>query len=409
MAGLCAAARALELGARPVVLERGARPGGSMVLSSGVVWRHRSFDDFRRECPAGDGRCSGSSGSASTTRSRGSARSARRSWDETGNPLTVGVRFEPRGSSSVAALAGDVGSADARCDGEATVLATGGFAASADLVTRYIRPAAPLRRRGNPWSTGGGLRHALDRGAALTRGMDEFYGRNMPDARGTSATTSRSPSCTRGTRGSSTSTARSSSAPTTCRGRRRTSSRRPRGAGRAGVLPARRGGARAARAGADRARAGRGRAARGARPARPPSVRPAAGNRRRRARHRGDHAHDRRAASRRPARVLDEAGAPIAGLWAAGVDAGGVATGGYASGLAQAPCSASRPPRTRWAENLIAGAAGTMFRSLPDREHAPARVAGKRRGADLVDDEHPLVLFELAPDLRWFAVLPRSE
>ena len=36
------------------------------------------------------------------------------------------------------------------------------------------------------------------------------------------------------------------------------------------------------------------------------------------------------------ARVLDDAGAPIPGLWAAGVDAGGVATGGYASGLAQA-------------------------------------------------------------------------
>ena len=36
------------------------------------------------------------------------------------------------------------------------------------------------------------------------------------------------------------------------------------------------------------------------------------------------------------ARVLDGAGVPIAGLWAAGVDAGGVATGGYASGLAQA-------------------------------------------------------------------------
>ena len=54
MAGLCAAVRAAELGARPVVLEKGTRAGGSMVLSSGVVWRHRSFDDFRRECPGGD-------------------------------------------------------------------------------------------------------------------------------------------------------------------------------------------------------------------------------------------------------------------------------------------------------------------------------------------------------------------
>ena len=36
------------------------------------------------------------------------------------------------------------------------------------------------------------------------------------------------------------------------------------------------------------------------------------------------------------ARVLDQDGAPLDGLYAAGVDAGGVAAGGYASGLAQA-------------------------------------------------------------------------
>ena len=36
------------------------------------------------------------------------------------------------------------------------------------------------------------------------------------------------------------------------------------------------------------------------------------------------------------ARVLDERGLPIEGLFAAGVDAGGFAVGGYASGLATA-------------------------------------------------------------------------
>ena len=49
-------------------------------------------------------------------------------------------------------------------------------------MTRYIAPAASLRLRASPWSQGDGLCHALDRGAALTAGMDEFYGRNMPDA-----------------------------------------------------------------------------------------------------------------------------------------------------------------------------------------------------------------------------------
>ena len=54
MAGLVAAARARELGAEPVVLEKGDRPGGSMLLSSGVIWRYRSLEDFRSECPGGD-------------------------------------------------------------------------------------------------------------------------------------------------------------------------------------------------------------------------------------------------------------------------------------------------------------------------------------------------------------------
>jgi succinate dehydrogenase/fumarate reductase flavoprotein subunit len=39
-----------------------------------------------------------------------------------------------------------------------------------------------LRLRANSWSDGDGLRLGLQRGAALSAGMDEFYGRNMPDA-----------------------------------------------------------------------------------------------------------------------------------------------------------------------------------------------------------------------------------
>ena len=54
MAGLVAAARARELGAAVVVYEKGDRPGGSMLLSSGVIWRHRSLEAFRQECPTGD-------------------------------------------------------------------------------------------------------------------------------------------------------------------------------------------------------------------------------------------------------------------------------------------------------------------------------------------------------------------
>jgi len=54
MAGLVAAARARELGEEVRLLEKGDRPGGSMLVSSGVVWRYRELPEFRRQCPQGD-------------------------------------------------------------------------------------------------------------------------------------------------------------------------------------------------------------------------------------------------------------------------------------------------------------------------------------------------------------------
>src|SRR5690348_6558759 len=181
MAGLVAAARLRELGRSVVIREKGTRAGGSMLLSSCVVFRHRELEAFREECPGGD-----------ETLQRLvwerlddaiawlAARGAPVVWEETGNPRTVGKRFDPRGL--VDALAGDVElSTDGRVDGP-LILCTGGFAASPELVTEHIAPAAPLRLRANPWSAGDGLTFALDRGGALTAGMDDFYGRNMPDA-----------------------------------------------------------------------------------------------------------------------------------------------------------------------------------------------------------------------------------
>jgi succinate dehydrogenase/fumarate reductase flavoprotein subunit len=181
MAGLVAAARLRELGRDVVVREKGTRLGGSMLLSSCVIWRHRELDQFAAECPDGDERLQ----RLVWERLDDAigwlvAKGAPVVWDETGNPRTVGKRFDPRGL--VTALAGDVAlGADGRVDGP-LILCTGGFAASPELVTRHIRPGGGLRLRANPWSTGDGLSYALDREAALTSGLDEFYGRNMPDA-----------------------------------------------------------------------------------------------------------------------------------------------------------------------------------------------------------------------------------
>ena len=183
MAGLVAAARLRELGADVDLHEKGTRVGGSMLLSSCVIWRHRDWEDFRRECPGGDDRLQ----RAVWERLDDAiawlvSLDAPVVWEETGNPLTVGKRFEPAGLRDVlAAHVGDIHTSSNAGGSDATILCTGGFQGDEGLVAEHIRPARPLRLRANPWSTGDGLRYARERGAALSVGMDEFYGRNMPD------------------------------------------------------------------------------------------------------------------------------------------------------------------------------------------------------------------------------------
>ena len=183
MAGLVVAARLRELGRDVVVREKGTRVGGSMLLSSCVIWRHRSWDDFRHECPAGEERLQRLiwerlDDALAWLESLG----APVVWEETGNPRTTGKRFDPKAlTATLAVRAGQIELQVEGCSGDTTILCTGGFAASSDLVTRYIAPAASLRLRASPWSEGDGLCLALDRGAALSGGLDEFYGRNMPD------------------------------------------------------------------------------------------------------------------------------------------------------------------------------------------------------------------------------------
>jgi fumarate reductase flavoprotein subunit len=177
MAGLCAAARARELGVHPIVLEKGDRPGGSMLLSSGVVWRHRTFEDFRRECPGGDERLQrlvfdGFDEALEWLVSLG----PEVVWEETQNPQTTGKRFDPQSlTEALLQAAGDV-RLEQKLPPEAQpplVLTTGGFA------VRYAREHRLLLRC-NAWSEGDGLDFAHARGAELAGDLDEFYGRAMP-------------------------------------------------------------------------------------------------------------------------------------------------------------------------------------------------------------------------------------
>jgi succinate dehydrogenase/fumarate reductase flavoprotein subunit len=183
MAGLCAAARARELGLDAVVHEKGDRSGGSMLLSSCVVWRYHDLDAFREECPGGDAELQRQvierlDDAVAWLRELG----AQVVWEETGNPRTVGVRFDPRSLTEVLVrAAGDVRLGQP-CPSEAErlLLATGGFQGDRELVARHVAPEGDLLVRANRWSAGDGLRLALSRGAALSDGMDEFYGRAMP-------------------------------------------------------------------------------------------------------------------------------------------------------------------------------------------------------------------------------------
>jgi hypothetical protein len=177
MAGLVAAARLRELGHEPRVLEKGTRAGGSMLLSSCVVWRHLEWESFRAECPHGDEHLQRLvwerlDDAIAWLESLG----AEPVWRDTENPLTTGRRYDPSALTQLLAqAAGEVElGTPLRDDAEPPVLlATGGFPG------RLARERG-LLLRANPWSEGDGLDFAQARGASTSAGMGEFYGRAMP-------------------------------------------------------------------------------------------------------------------------------------------------------------------------------------------------------------------------------------
>jgi fumarate reductase flavoprotein subunit len=208
LAGLTAALRATELGARVILLEKGASPGGSFVYSSGYIWSYVDLPTFRREAPGGDatlqrlilerlGVC------LTWLEGAGGVLLAR----ETGNPITFGARFDPERTvsalvdrieasggemltdtafqalleDSAGRVTGVLARSKREYDADAVILASGGFAGDPELVGRHIiGGAGRMRVRAHPRSTGDGLRAALQKGALVSAGLDEFYGRNLP-------------------------------------------------------------------------------------------------------------------------------------------------------------------------------------------------------------------------------------
>ena len=211
LAGLVAARRALELGARVTLFEKGDRLGGSFAYSSGYIWTYKDLRTFRAEAPGGDNALQRLildhlEPGLSWLEDLGAPVLTR----ETGNRLTVGARFDPARTVTAlsdgfvasggrlllgAALEGLVQDARGRIAGvrmvagqksrteetDAVILASGGFAANPELVGRYITEGrGKMRLRAHPWSTGDGFLAALAAGARESVGLDEFYGRNLP-------------------------------------------------------------------------------------------------------------------------------------------------------------------------------------------------------------------------------------
>jgi succinate dehydrogenase/fumarate reductase flavoprotein subunit len=211
LAGLSAAAHAIEEGASVVVVEKGPGVGGS-ALYAGFLWTTPTLEAMREINPDGDPElCArlvdGYDAAVEWVRSLGVdvkppvtvlgygrgvqtdmtgliSACERRVRDSERAELLLGARTEHliledgrvRGADVVTA-AGE----RRRIEARSTLLATGGFGGDPELRAEHIHPLArELPLRANPHSTGDGLRLGLAAGAAFGRDNAGFYGHLVP-------------------------------------------------------------------------------------------------------------------------------------------------------------------------------------------------------------------------------------
>jgi succinate dehydrogenase/fumarate reductase flavoprotein subunit len=210
IAGLAAAARAVELGLEVVVAEKGEQVGGSGALSAGVVWTAPDVGTARRVAPEGDpvllaALVEGFEPAVERVRAAGVAVSERwggqmgfgiahhvdvgaligRWRSVLGDAVLTGTAVrdlvvDGDGAVQGAVLARDGGEYEVRA--HAVLLATGGFQGDRRLAARLIGPGAErMPVRSNPGSTGDGLRLGEAAGAALSAAPHRFYGHLIPD------------------------------------------------------------------------------------------------------------------------------------------------------------------------------------------------------------------------------------
>lgn len=209
-AGLATANRAVDLGARVLVLEKAEAIGGSAALSAGILWTAPDLETLARIQPDADPVVGplviqGYEQAVQDVRAAGVEVSEKwtdhlewgtaRKFDvpalfsvwsakvrDNGELLTsvsdielvrdgkdiVGVTFTHEGTLNTALA-------------PATVLATGGFQGDSELKQKFIGNGADdIAVRSNPNSTGDGFRLGNSAGGAASRHLSSFYGHLLP-------------------------------------------------------------------------------------------------------------------------------------------------------------------------------------------------------------------------------------
>jgi succinate dehydrogenase/fumarate reductase flavoprotein subunit len=207
MSGLTAALSALESGAHVTIFEKAPEIGGTTALSGGLVWTWADLAEMQNAIP---------NGNPALQQLLFDQLAAGRDWlggygvifgeEESVFGYGWGQRMEPpqaldrlvhhclalgatircgkalealtvtNGRITGLTIAHDDGSLE-QVQADAVVLATGGFHGNAELLRRYVLDApSNLYVRANSWNTGDGLIAATNAGAALTPGINTFYG-----------------------------------------------------------------------------------------------------------------------------------------------------------------------------------------------------------------------------------------
>jgi succinate dehydrogenase/fumarate reductase flavoprotein subunit len=214
MAGSSAALTATRRGSRVALLEKQEEPGGSAALAVGMFWTAPSIEAYERRIPRGDValarrvvmdhrkaleeiRALGVQVADTVTRDimtfgigwsidvLALLRLARAETVAAGGTVVTGstaVELLCDGGGKVTGVLAREGAGElVRYEAAATVLATGGFQGSPEMLERYVGTQADrLVLRSNPGSVGDGFRLATSAGAGATAGMGTYYGHLLP-------------------------------------------------------------------------------------------------------------------------------------------------------------------------------------------------------------------------------------